>query len=238
MRLLIVEDEPLATERLKRILQSIGRFSIVDFKSAEDALAFLRRDSNFDVAFLDIRMPGISGIELAYRISAINPDIFIVFQTAYSNYALDAFRVGAIDYIVKPYLREDILKVIDRITKYSKKVNKRKILVKTSSNSYELVDCDEILFIKAELHESVLVTNRGEFLFPANISILEKKLKDLGFERVHRSYLINLKKVSKIKTVEQSKLKFYFKDSDLTVTSSKEGGKTFREKHKGEYQLP
>ncbi|GAB6182370.1 LytR/AlgR family response regulator transcription factor [Thermodesulfovibrio hydrogeniphilus] len=231
MKVLVIDDEPLAVERLMIELRRVGEFIISAFTSASSLLDELSKDKDYDIAFVDIKMPEISGLELAQKINAINPNIFIVFVTAFPDYALDAFKIGAIYYILKPYSTEEIKRVVERAKSYMKRRGKS-FLIKDFDGSYKIVFSSEIYYIKAELKDCVLRTAKEFYYYPAKISDLERVLSSENFERVHRSYLINLEKVSKIKTVHQSKLEFYFKDIKDTVLSSKEGAKIFREKYK------
>lgn len=131
MKILIVDDEILSLNRLKRLLKEVGENIILSASSSKEAIEIVENEKDIDIAFIDIRMPEISGLELAYRILNINENIFIVFQTAYEEYALEAFRVGAIDYLLKPYTTEEIKKVFERVEKYRKSVNPFRLMVKT-----------------------------------------------------------------------------------------------------------
>ncbi len=108
MRVIVVDDESIAAvERLKFELRKLRIMYISTFTSATKALEHLRKGYRYEIAFLDIRMPEMSGLELAQQINALNLDIFIVFVTAYSDYALEAFKIGATDYILKSYSSEE-----------------------------------------------------------------------------------------------------------------------------------
>lgn len=109
MNVLIVDDEKLALSRLKRILNEEGIINIIEYNNPVDAIKELSK-TKFDIAFLDISMPTISGLELANTILSINPNTFIIFQTAYEEYALEAFQSGGLDYLLKPISNESIKK--------------------------------------------------------------------------------------------------------------------------------
>lgn len=114
---IIVDDEKPAIEILKRLLEKTGQVCVAgSFMRAADALLKLQ-NLKPDVAFLDIEMPEISGLELAEKLIAADNDIEIVFVTAYDKYALEAFRVNAINYILKPLSSDDIAKTITRLKK-------------------------------------------------------------------------------------------------------------------------
>ena len=112
MKILIVDDENLAISRLKRLLNENGIDDIVAFDNPMEALKEIVK-TRFDAVFLDISMPNITGLELADSIMQIEPKTFIVFQTAYEEFALEAFQKGGIGYLVKPIQSEDIKTILD-----------------------------------------------------------------------------------------------------------------------------
>ena len=109
---MIVDDESLALSRLKRLLNENGIDDIVAFDNPMEALKEIVK-TRFDAVFLDISMPNITGLELADSIMQIEPKTFIVFQTAYEEFALEAFQKGGIGYLVKPIQSEDIKTILD-----------------------------------------------------------------------------------------------------------------------------
>jgi two-component SAPR family response regulator len=122
-RVIIVDNEKPALDLLERILKTITDVEIVGkFQKPSQVLANVELLKP-DVAFLDIEMPGINGIELAMRIYEINPDIDFVFVTAFDQYAVEAFEINAIDYLLKPVVEEKLQRSIDRLLK-KRDVNK------------------------------------------------------------------------------------------------------------------
>lgn len=117
LKAIIVDNEEPAINVLKLLLERTGQVTVIDsFLSAADALASLKR-AKPDVAFLDIEMPETNGLELAENILAIISDVEIIFVTAYDQYALNAFRVNALDYLLKPLTFEDIEQTVARLIK-------------------------------------------------------------------------------------------------------------------------
>ncbi len=230
MKILIVDDEKIALLRLKRLLNESGSHLVLSANSPSEALSILEKNPDTEVAFIDIKMPEISGLELAYKFLAINENLFIVFQTAYEDYALEAFKVGAIDYLLKPFTLEDVKRVLGRIEKFKEAKKDIKFMVKTLCGEYKIISSHDIFYIQAELKDSMIRTKEDYIYYPLSISKLEERLKDSNFFRIHKSYLINLKKVKSIETIHQSKLLFKFAGIDDIITSSKEGAKLFREK--------
>ncbi len=231
MKILIVDDEKLSLMRLRRLLIEAGSPNIISADSSTEAISLLEKYPDIEVAFIDIKIPDMSGLELAYKLLTKNENLFVVFQTAYEEYALEAFKIGAIDYLVKPYTIDDIKRVLNRIDKYRESKGESKFMVKTLQGDYKIISKEDIFYIKAELKESLIRTQNEYIYYPLSISKFEEKLKNLDFFRVHKSYLINISKIAKITRIHQSKLLFKFSGIDDVVTSSKEGAKLFREKY-------
>ncbi|QKF73128.1 two-component system response regulator, LytR/AlgR family [Aliarcobacter faecis] len=228
MKVLIVDDENLALARLKRLLNDNNIFDIMEFNDPLLAIKELSK-TKFDVAFLDISMPNFSGLELAEFILNIEPKTFIVFQTAYEEYALDAFKKGGMGYLLKPIENSELKKSLEKISLYKEEKNvSKKILGKVSDKIY-LVQIDEIFYIKADLDEIIIRTKDNFVYAKKKIGDVEEILKDKNFFRVHRSYIVNVDKIKSIKSIEQSKLEIYFSGVDEFIISSKDGAKEFRE---------
>jgi two-component system, LytTR family, response regulator len=115
IRAYVVDDERLAVKRLTRLLAATGRVELAGASiDPEEALAFLRANP-VDVLFLDIQMPGISGFELLDR---LNVDPLVVFTTAYDRYALDAFTVSSVDYLLKPIAPDRLSRALDKVERF------------------------------------------------------------------------------------------------------------------------
>ncbi|WP_320034691.1 LytTR family DNA-binding domain-containing protein [Halarcobacter sp.] len=229
MKVLIVDDEKLALSRLKRLLTEQGIDDIVECDSPIKAITEVAKQK-IDIAFLDISMPSMSGLELANNLLDINPNIFIVFQTAYEEYALEAFESGGMGYILKPISSESIKRSLDKIYKYTNaKVDETKKIVAKRGNKIYLIDINDIYYIKADLDEVIIKIKNADAYLRKKIGDMENILKDKNFFRVHRSYIVNVDKIKSMQSVEQSKLEISFEDIDDVVTSSKDGAKEFRE---------
>jgi len=131
MKVMIVDDEKLALGRLKRLLNENKIEDITEFNNPVDALKEIVK-TKFDVVFLDISMPNISGLELADSILAMEPKTFIVFQTAHEEFALEAFKKGGVGYLVKPIQSEDIKAILEKINNFKTTTSEenKKILAK------------------------------------------------------------------------------------------------------------
>lgn len=229
MKILIVDDEELARARLKRMLATLGHENVIEAHNAQMALELCKEES-FDLAFLDINMPHISGIELGYELKYLSPSMGIIFQTAYEEHALKAFDIGAVAYLVKPYSIDQLRDALERIKlRVATEPKDFRILSKFGDN-YLLLKPSEIHYVKADLSEVMLRFAKGFSYYPHKISDLYERLEAYDFVRIHRSYLININEIKEIETIEQSKLRFSFKNNSDTIESSKDGAKAFRER--------
>ncbi|MGA1931352.1 LytR/AlgR family response regulator transcription factor [Arcobacter sp. YIC-464] len=231
MKILIVDDENLAISRLKRLLNDEGIEDITTFTDPQEALKQCTK-TRFDAVFLDISMPEISGLDLANKILELEPKTFVVFQTAYAEYALEAFKNGGMGYLLKPIDTDSLKEIIKKIETYVEtSVNKtedKKIIAKRGDKIY-LIDLDDIYYIRADLDEVIIKIKETDAYVRKKIGDLEKLLSNKNFFRIHRSYIVNVDKIKSMQSVEQSKLQISFDGIDEVVTSSKDGAKEFRE---------
>lgn len=226
---MIVDDESLALSRLKRLLNENGIEDITAFDNPIDALKEITK-TKFDAVFLDISMPNITGLELADSIIQLEPKTFIVFQTAYSEFALEAYKSGGMGYLVKPIDSNDIKNILEKVRNFKSSLNEesKKILGKRGDKLY-LIDISDIYYIKADLDEVIVKIKETDAYVRRKIGDLETLLNGKNFFRVHRSYIVNVDKIKSMKSVEQSKLQISFDGIAEIITSSKEGAKDFRE---------
>jgi two-component system LytT family response regulator len=217
MRVLIVDDEPLARSALEQAL--CGRNDIEALDSAVDAIQALdmMQKEKYDVVLLDIRMPELSGIELADRLNKRNrPVPAIIFVTAHDQHAVAAFENHAVDYVLKPFSNNrihDALNVAFRRTENERAARLLKILphletlvtnhsskiaIKTKGRILFL-DPTEVAIIRAEGNYALLEKQSGSYLLRESISTLAEKLKPHGFIRIHRSMLVNTSFVEEIR---------------------------------------
>lgn len=229
MKILIVDDEELARARLLRMLGTLEYTQIQQAQNADEAIELAKKEK-FDIVFLDINMPGTSGLEVGYELKYINPDVSIIFQTAYEEHALKAFDIGAVAYLVKPYSTEQLKNSLERVKLPKNTEDKEFRILSKYGDSYLLLKPEEIHYVKADLSEVMIRTSKGFSYYAQKISDLSEKLEPYGFTRIHRSYLINIDEIKEMETIEQSKLRFSFRNNSDTIESSKDGAKAFREK--------
>ena len=224
MRAMIVDDEAPARSELKYLLEESGRVDlIVEATSAREAVERLM-EVRVDVMFLDISMPKTNGMQLAEALHKLKNPPQVVFVTAYSEYALDAFGVDATEYLMKPVDTDRLAQALDKIVEHIKPLNlpvsvERIPVVK--SGSKVLVPIDQIRFIEAKDDYSCIYTESDRFLSTISLQKLEDRLVGHGFFRIHRSYIVNLEYVADVEVISAGILQLTiqgFEDKHISVS--------------------
>ncbi len=213
LRALIVDDEHAAREELRYLLRSFPEVVVVGEATQTSEALELIRNIDYDLCFLDIRMPGGTGLELVRELSKQRHRPAVIFTTAYPDHAVEAFELDAVDYLLKPFdearLGHALEKVVERSEppaelegqtggrEDSDEPSIDKIPVPLAGRTI-LLDVDEIVYATAARGYSYLVTSRGRHLVPNSLADLERRLVRRGFFRAHRGYLINLRKAQAI----------------------------------------
>ena len=228
IRAFVLDDEPLAVDRLLRLLRQTGRVEIAGSATdPDDALAWLRSNQT-DVLFLDIEMPGRSGFEL---LEAIEVHPYIVFTTAFDRYALRAFEVHSIDYLLKPVEpaglhraldklvriragaepRPDLRAAVQSVLKYPTRLPSR------TGDRVEFVELDQVTHFYADAKLTFAATLAGKsHIIDASISDLESRLDPDRWLRIHRSTLVHLPYVHELHGFFAGRLLVRLKDPKRT----------------------
>lgn len=205
IKCLAIDDEPLALRQLAAYLKKVPFFELVDScQSALEAMAILE-NQEVDVLFIDINMPELNGLDF---VRSLQHPPMVVFTTAYQEYAVEGYKVDAIDYLLKPFGMGDVLRAAD-------KVKRQYDLLHTASLSP--MDEDDALFLKSEykvvrviVSHVIYIEGMSEYLRihvadqPKPIIVLlsmkkmEERLPDADFMRIHKSYIINLHHIAEI----------------------------------------
>jgi len=199
MNVLIVDDEQLARQRLRHMLSGMGEQVVGEAATGEQALQQTIHVSP-DLVFMDIRMPGMDGLETAGYINQMENPPAIIFTTAYSDHALEAFETHAVDYLLKPIKQDSLASAINaakRLTRAQIQLLRtedegdirNKICVK-SRGSLELVPIDEIIYFKADQKYVTLKTDDHEYLIEESLKSLEQEFNS-RFVRIHRNALVS-----------------------------------------------
>jgi DNA-binding LytR/AlgR family response regulator len=210
LRVLAVDDEPPALDELAYLLRSDPRVATVH--TAGDATAALRvlRDAEVDAVFLDIRMPGLDGMELARVLSRFARPPAVVFVTAYEDRAVDAFELGVADYVRKPVqadrLTESLRRVASgRLLPGHPAVVGRRDRADDPTIPVELAGVTRLLprsavrWVEAQGDYARLHTAEGSHLVRVSLATLAERWADAGFVRIHRSYLVQLPLITELR---------------------------------------
>ena len=240
----IAEDEELLRTALSSLLKEAWpKLQIVaeceDGASALESIAELQPD----VAFLDIRMPGLTGIEVARGLADASPRTQVVFVTAYDQYAIDAFEQGAIDYLLKPITRERLLATVQRIQARAaaghpdgatleallRHLSAREMpaskpplvwITASTGKDTRLIMVDDVAYFQADNKYTTVMTAEGESLLRTPLRELLDSLDAATFKQIHRSTIVNMKAVASVSRDDtgRGRLKLKNRPEMLTVS--------------------
>jgi DNA-binding LytR/AlgR family response regulator len=216
IRALLVDDEAPARSELRYLLAAHPEVEVVgEAASAAEALK-LASAVPYDVVFLDVEMPGLSGLDAARLVHGRARRPQLVFVTAHEQYAVDAFAVEALDYLLKPVDPERLAQVVRRLsdTRRPRPAPVEKIPV-VSGGQTALLDWDDVHWAQADGDYSRIHTYDRSYLCTQSLRQLEGALPG-RFVRIHRSYLVNLAKVAAVKRPGPDRLRLALDDKDRT----------------------
>lgn len=217
IRALIVDDEAPARSELRYLLAGHDEMEVVgEAASAAEALA-LARAVPYDVVFLDVQMPGMTGLEAAPLVRDQPRPPAVVFVTAHPEHAVDAFAVEAFDYVLKPVDPDRLARVVQRLRERAPAQDSPvgKIPVVAGGRT-ELVDQDAIHYVQADGDYSRVHTYDRSYLCTASLGELEERLPGNRFARIHRSYLVNLAKVASVRRIGTDRIRLALEDAHRT----------------------
>ena len=222
IKAIIVDDEVLALKNLSYALEQYENIEVLDMISSPlEALAKIM-GLKPDVVFLDIEMPGINGFAVAEEILKVAPKTLIVFVTAYDEYAVQAFEVNALDYLLKPVTTERLAHTIDKImdrypVRQSKDAYRNSIynasnmltlkfdkVIAWKNNKIFFININEILYLTVVSGSVIINTENEVYRVKGTLNSWEERLSDLGFFRCHKSYLVNINKIAVISPIFKS----------------------------------
>ena len=240
LRAYLVDDEPLALERLKRLLAIHSSITIAGTNTdPAQALAALNSGSpNIDVLFLDIQMPAITGFDLLSRLD-LQP--FVIFTTAYDEYALKAFEVNSIDYLLKPIEPEQLARAVNKLTRlrpaaaaqeqdpqFQALIKQLAASMGSRTQQYprriasrvgeriSFLDLDSVTHFIAHDKLTYAIANSHRYSVDQTISELETRLDPARFLRVHRSALVNVDWIHEVNSWFAGKVVLSLKDAQQT----------------------
>ncbi len=244
IRTIIIDDEPLARDVIRLFLKEYPAFEII----AECANGFeglkAIQELQPDVVFLDIEMPKVTGLEM---LELLDVPPIVVFTTAYQEYAIKAFEMNALDYLLKPFAQDRFKKTIDKImvrlqskaadVMQVKALLKEppvpegrldRVVVKTAT-SIKIIPSADIRYIESQDDYVMIYTEEGKFLKNQTMKYFEQTLDPSFFIRIHRSYIINIREILRIEPYEKSSYQIILKNN-TTLPISRTGYSLLKEK--------
>jgi DNA-binding LytR/AlgR family response regulator len=208
VRLLAVDDELPALEDLVRMLEASPAVEQVQSAaSAEEALVTLGDGDDIDAVFLDVRMPGLDGLELARVLRRFERPPAVVFVSAFDDAAVSAFELAAVDYLVKPVSRRRLDEAIERVAHRTARAEPAAAAAEEETVAVDalrgggtrLLPRSSILYLQAHGDYVRVASTDGRFLLRARLSDLEDRWAGHGFVRVHRGFVVNLKRAVEVR---------------------------------------
>jgi len=240
-RAILIDDEMPARDLIKAYLKDLPQISIVgECTNGFEALKMIQ-ELNPDILFLDVQMPKITGLEL---LEVLDKRPAVIFTTAFDQYALKAFEMSAVDYLLKPFSKErfnqSITKTIDRLNTHQPDPLKEwmetasedqdilnRVVTKAGSNIV-VIPVNEIQYIEAQEDFVLIYTEKGRYSKSQTMKFYENHLPKEQFVRIHRSYIVNIEKIERLESYDKENyLAIVHPNTKLKVSRS--GYKTLRE---------
>jgi len=208
VKVLIVDDEKPARNRLRQLVDDLGDHEVVgEAANGEQAIAIAARTAP-DIVLLDIRMPGVDGIETAHHLNAMERPPAVVFTTAYDEYAIDAFDARAIGYVLKPVRRGRLERALEhaqrlsgqllnQLAEDSKLDSRRNHVCARLHDELRLIPIDDISYFNADQKYVCVHHHNGEDLIDDSLKSLEQEFAD-RFVRIHRGVLVAVNKIDRL----------------------------------------
>lgn len=228
MKVLIVDDETPARARLARLVDALDGYEVAG-EAADGAEAVRQVDATgADIVLLDVRMPGMDGIEAARHLAGAEPPPAVIFTTAYGDHALEAFESQAVDYLLKPVRAERLTRALAsarrstraQLSAVGEDAAPRAQICARLGGEMQLVPVSEVLYFLAE-HKYVTVRHRrGEVLIEEPLKSLEREFGD-RFLRIHRNALVAEAWVGGLRRARSGRQSIWFKETDETLEVSR-----------------
>ena len=225
MKVLIVDDEKPARDRLRQLIADFGNHEVVaEAANGEQALS-MAVTHDPDVVLLDIRMPGVDGIETAHHLNAMASPPAVVFTTAYDEYAIDAFEARAIGYVLKPVRRERLEKALEhaaritgkmlkQLTSESNLQSRRQHVCTRVQGELRLIPIESVSYFYADQKYVTVHHGDGQDLIDDSLKSLEDEFTD-EFVRIHRGVLVAVDQIDRLQKTDDGKIRVVLRQESL-----------------------
>ncbi len=218
IRIIIVDDERTARDEVKRLLDSFPDFEIAgEARNADEAKALIE-SLHPDLIFLDIQMPEKSGFDLLESLDKVPQ---VIFTTAYDQYAVKAFEVSALDYLMKPIREERFAKAVEQARSKLAKPGGDQIFVK-DRQQYHFVSWDKVYLIESMDNYARLFFDGKKVFLKSSLNQLEEKLDAAIFFRINRAQIINMQFIQNIAIASNGRLKITLNTGDVLEVSERQ----------------
>lgn len=241
MKIVVCDDEPIARERLTKLLQELGHEVVATVKSGNETIHEVKTHSP-DIVMLDVRMPDMDGIRCAHILKEMDNPPAIIFVTAYDHYAIAAFKAQAIGYLLKPPSKDEIIEALSKASKLNTaQLNRlrqledptaqpiRQHIAARTHRGVELIPLDDIYYFLADQKYVTVRHKEGSVLIDETLKELENEFGNIFF-RIHRNALMSLKYLEALETVGTGQYQVAMKGIDDKLSVSRRHLPTLREK--------
>lgn len=241
MKVMVCDDEPLARERLSRLLQEAGHNVVGQASNGSDAIEAVKRFQP-EILMLDIRMPEMDGIRCAELLGQLTSPPAIIFVTAYDQHAIDAFQTGAIGYLLKPVSREDLAQALGKASRLNvaqlnqlRRIDNpdgppaRQNITARTHRGLELIAIDDVYYFLADQKYVTVRHKGGEVLIDDTLKELETEFGD-RFIRIHRNALLSVNCLEGLEMVASGQFQVRCKGIPDRLTVSRRHLPELREK--------
>jgi len=223
MKVLIVDDEQPARERLRQLVDDGGQYEIIaEAANGEEAVS-MAAAHHPDIVLLDIRMPGVDGIETAHHLNTMEAPPAVIFTTAYDEYAIEAFEARAIGYVLKPVRRERLERALEQaaritgqmlrqLTAESKLKSCRRHVCTREHGELRLIPVADIHFFNADQKYVSVCHSEGVSLIDESLKTLEEEFGD-DFVRIHRGALVAVAHIDRLEKLADGRTRVILRDT-------------------------
>jgi len=215
MKILIVDDEKPARDRLRQLIGDFDEYEVVGEAGNGEEAVRLAAETRPDIVLLDIRMPGVDGIEAAHHLNRLDPPPAIVFATAYDEYAIDAFEARAIGYVLKPVRRERLENALEQAARLaagavaevaaaSRMEACRKHVCSMSHGQLKLIPVEDVYYFQADQKYVCVHHAGGRDLIDDSLKSLEEEFAD-DFVRIHRGAVVAVARIERLEKAPDGK---------------------------------
>jgi two-component system LytT family response regulator len=241
LRTLIVDDEPVARKVLREELSSLDDVEVIG--EADNGAVALEKISadHPDLVLLDLQMPVMGGLEVVRNLRHGMHMPVIVIVTAYDKYALQAFEAGAIDYLLKPVGGERLAQAVERAKRLTEReaaerlaqlqeipdqpaIRQARRIVGKIGEEYFLLSAEEIFAFQAEVEIVWIITAKKKYLATQTLKVLEQRLRNTSFRRIHRNALVNVDHVRKMSALSSQRWLITLSNDQEFVASKRQAG--------------